>query len=117
MQRPEISIPVALATAAMTYAIYDLASPPHADVRVVTPGSKGDGMLARSERTALLTATGVAAAVSLIARDPLPFVLGAGFAVVLSWLHRTARVTDPNTGKIAASPQLTSSRYQVEAYG
>lgn len=115
--RAEVSIPVALATMAVVYATYDLASPPLADVRTIAPGSPGDVMVGNSERTALLTSAGVAAAISLIARDPVPFWFGAGFAVVLSWTHRKARVTDPTTGRVAGQLRLTGSRYQVEASG
>lgn len=113
--RAEVSIPVAAATMAVVYATYDLASPPMADVSTVQAGTPGDALLGKSERTALLVSAGVAGAISLVARDPVPFWFGAGFAVLLSWWHRAERMRDPLSGRVA--PRLTSSRYQVEATG
>ena len=113
--RAEVSIPVAAATMAVVYAVYDLATPPMADVSTIRPGTAGDTLLGSSERSALLVSAGVAGAISLVARDPVPFWFGAGFAVVLSWWHRCERMRDPLSGKVA--PRLTSSRYQVEANG
>jgi len=117
--KPEVSIPVGLATAAVVYGTYQwVAGPNLADVRTVGPDSTGESMLASQERTALFVAAGVSGAISLIAKDPVPFWLGAGLAVVLSWVHRYSRNVDPTTNKLPArGNRLAGARYTAEAIG
>jgi hypothetical protein len=111
--KAEVSIPVALATMTVVYGTYQVALPNLADARTVPAGN---AHLASAERTALAASAGVAAAISLIARDSVPFILGGLFAVGLSWMHRAAAHTDPVTGRIAR-PTLTGRRYTVESAG
>jgi type IV secretory pathway TrbD component len=114
MLKAEISIPVALATAAVTYGLYQWATPNLAETRTIPPGSNGDAMLGSSERTALIASAALAGTVSLLARDPVPFIVAGGLAVVLSWTHRYARAVDPTSN---ALPRVTGERYLVEAQG
>lgn len=100
MLKAEVSVPVALGTAALTYAAYNNALPSLADSRSIEPDN---GHLASAERQALLTAVGVSAAVSLISKDPLPFILGSGLAVALSWYHRWNNHVDPMSGRLVQS--------------
>ena len=116
--KPEVSIPVALATGAVVVGTYSAMSPSNADQRTVQPGTTGAEMLAGSERTALFVSVGVCGGISLIAKDPIPFVVGGLLAVGLSWAHRYAANVDPSTGKLAASTAgLQGSRYTVQAVG
>jgi hypothetical protein len=101
--KAEISIPVALATATMTWGIYQLALPSHADQRTLIPGTVEDAMAGSSERVALIAAVTLAATVSLLAGDPVPFWFGGGTAVGLSWLSRHARAVDPATNGLPRS--------------
>lgn len=118
MLKPEVSIPVGAATAAVVYGTYSyVAGPNLADVRTVNPDGQGEKLLASQERTALLVSVAVAGGISLIAKDPVPFWFGAGLAVVLSWCHRYARNVDPTANKLASREGLTGTRYQVEALG
>lgn len=118
MLKPEVSIPVGLATAGVVYGTYQfIAGPNLADVRTVNPDGQGERMLASQERTALFVAVGVSGAISLIAHDPVPFWLGAGLAVVLSWCHRYSRNVDPTANKLASRAGLQGGRYQAEALG
>jgi hypothetical protein len=118
MLKAEVSVPVALATGAVVVGTYQMLSPSMADVRTVPPGTPGDAHLASSERTALLVAVGIAGGISLIAKDPVPFWVGGGIAVALSWIHRYARTVDPMTSKLpTGSQQLVGSRYVVQAAG
>jgi type IV secretory pathway TrbD component len=114
MLKAEVSIPVAVGVAALTYGIYQWATPNLAETRTVPPGTNGDAMLGSSERVALIASAGLATAVSLIAKDPVPFIVGAGLAVVMSWSHRYARAVDPMTNSL---PRATGERYMVEAAG
>lgn len=119
MLKPEISIPVALATGAVVVGVYQAMTPTSADQKTVPPGSRGADFLAGSEKTAFAVSVGVVAAISLIARDPVPFWVGGGMAVALSWIHRHAREVDPSTGKLSGAPTsgLQGARYQVQVAG
>lgn len=114
MLKAEVSIPVAIGVGALTYGIYQWATPNLAETRTVPPGTNGDAVLGSSERVALIASTGLALGVSLVAKDPVPFIIGAGLAVALSWSHRYARAVDPMTNTL---PRATGERYMVEAVG
>ena len=107
--KPEVSIPVALATGAVVVGVYQTMVPSAADARTVTPGTRGHEFLAGSESAAFYVSVGVVGAISLIARDPVPFWVGGLMAVALSWSHRYARQVDPGTGRLAGLPQSVGS--------
>lgn len=111
--KPEVSIPVALATGAVVVGVYQAMSPNAADVRTVQPGSKGADFLAGSEKTAFFVAVGVCGGISLIAGDPVPFVVGGLLAVALSWSHRYAKEVDPSTGRLAGLVGGSAMQAQV----
>lgn len=121
MLKPEVSIPVALATGAVVVGVYQAMSPSAADARTVPPGSRGADFLAGSEKTAFYVSVGVVGAVSLIAKDPVPFWIGGLVAVALSWSHRYARQIDPQTGRIAGlaggTGNLQAQRTLVQVAG
>lgn len=96
--KPEVSIPVALATAALVYGIYQAALPSFADTRMAAPD---DANLRSSEDNALLLGVAACAGISLISRDATPFIYGGITAVALSWSHRWHRAVNPATGKVA----------------
>jgi hypothetical protein len=112
--KAEVSIPVALATAALTWGIYQAAMPTLADVRGVEPNNAD---VAKAERTALMLAVGVAGGVSLLAKDSVPFIVSGLLAVGLSWSHRVANMTDSTTQRIFNRDQYLGERYTVEAVG
>lgn len=115
MLKPEVSIPVGVATVGVVYAIYQLASPPLAAVRAMDGNGPDGAHLGAAERTALWASVGIAGAISLIAKDPVPFWFGGMVAVGLSWMHRTARVVDPLTSKVPAPGGLQgSTRYMAQ---
>lgn len=113
--KPEVSIPVALATAAVVVGVYSHALPSQADQRTLPAGTMGSEFLASSERQALLTSVAVAAGISLIAKDSVPFILGGLLAVGLAWQSRVAREVNPTTNKIDISRNLQGERYTVQA--
>lgn len=109
--KPEISLPVALATGAMVYGIYQVALPTIADARSIEADNED---LRQSENTALWIAVAISAGVALVAEDPTPFWFGGGVAVALSWWHRHARNIDPNTGRLNAVQNGNSVRAPVD---
>ena len=119
--KPDVSIPVALATGAVVVGVFQAMTPTNADQRTVNPGSRGADMLAGSERTAFFTSVGIVGAISLIARDPVPFWVGGAVAVALAWTHRYAREVDPASGRLAGltagTGNLQATRYAVQVAG
>lgn len=102
MLRPEVSLPVALATGAVVYGIYSTSLPTSAEARVTMPGNTA---LEASRRTATWKAAVVVAGISLIARDPTIFIIGGAMVAVEDWTHRHANAVSPQTGKLAVSGQ------------
>jgi hypothetical protein len=98
MLKPEASISVGLATAALVYGIYSNALPSITDIRTADPGDRD---VAGAERGAAWTAAAAVAGVSLIAKDPTVFIIGGSMVVALSWFHRHANEVNPLTGVAA----------------
>lgn len=94
--KPDISLTVALATGTLVYAIYQNATPTLADQRSVDAFNTD---LASAERQASWTAAAAVAGISLISRDPNPFIFGGAMVIVLAWSHRHADMVNPLTGK------------------
>jgi hypothetical protein len=94
--KPEVSITVGLATAALVWSIYSNATPPLADIRV---GEKGDRDIDASRKTASWTAAGAVSAISLIAKDPTVFIIGGAMVVAVDWWTRHANEVEPSIGK------------------
>lgn len=103
--KPEVSLTVALATGAIVFAIYSNATPTLADIRTA---DQYDRDIAATRKQATYTAVAVVAGISLISKDPGPFVLGGGMVIALDWFHRHADAVNPLTGK-ASAVDLTMS--------
>lgn len=101
--KPEVSLGVGLATAAIVGAVYFNATPTLAEVRV---GRPGDDDLDAARKVAAWTSGGVVAAISLLAKDPTVFILGAGMTVALDWWYRHANNVDPRSGKASTGAAL-----------
>jgi hypothetical protein len=95
MLKPEASLMVGLATAAVVYSVYSGAFPSVVDVRTNPPE---DLDVARTERTAAVLSTGVVAGISLIAKDPTVFIIGGLTVLGMSWWYRHANVVNPEYG-------------------
>lgn len=100
MLKPEASLTVGLATAALVYGIYSNALPTVADIRV---GQPDDPDVAAAEQLAAWTAAAAVAGVSLIAQDPTVFIIGGTMVIALSWWHKHANAVNPLVGKAAWS--------------
>lgn len=94
--KPEISIGVGLATAAVVWSIYQNATPTIADIRA---GAPQDETIDGTRKMAAWTAAGVVAGISLIAKDPTVFVVGGTMVVAVDWWHRHANAVNPDTGR------------------
>lgn len=115
--KPEISLPVGLATAALVYGIYSNATPPITDIRASKPN---DPTIDGSRKFATWTAASVVAGISLISKDPTIFVLGGSMVIVMDWAHRHGNFVTPLTGKAAvpknaAAPGMTGDPYAEDS--
>jgi hypothetical protein len=94
--KPEISLGVGLATAAVVYAVYSNATPTIADIR---SAPQGDPTIDSTRKSASWLSAGVVGAISLIAKDPTVFILGGAMVVAMDWWTRHANEVNPDTGR------------------
>jgi hypothetical protein len=97
--RPEVSLPIALATGAVVYGIFQTHMPPVAESRVTMPGNQH---LSASRKTATWTAAAVVGGISLLAADPTIFIVGGTMVAVLDFTNRHANAVHPQTGQVVA---------------
>lgn len=95
MLKPEVSIGVGLATAAVVYGVYSTAMPTIADTRSLPPGTVD---VEAAEKSAAWMSAAVVGAISLIAKDPTVFILGGSMVVALSWWYKHANSVNPEFG-------------------
>lgn len=106
-QRPEVSLSLGIATAALVYGIYGRALPNLADIRVA---KESNADVDAAERNAAWTSTAMVAGISLIARDGTIFILGGSMIIAMSWWNRHANQVIPELGK--AVPGMTREAEQ-----
>lgn len=94
--KPEISIPAALATATIVYSTYNR-MPSAADIRVT---QAGDDTLETVRKQNAWFAAATVGAVSLIAKDPVIFIVGGAMVIGLDWVTRANIWTSPASGKV-----------------
>jgi hypothetical protein len=117
--KPEVSVGVSLATAAVVFATYQHALPSVADTRVAQPN---DTNIDSARKMASWTSAGLVAGISLIAKDPTVFVVGGAMIVVLDWWYRHANTVDPTiaqavgTVSAPASPQVGDTYDTSQGY-
>jgi alpha-beta hydrolase superfamily lysophospholipase len=105
MLKPEVSLGVGLATAAIVFATYNGALPSVADVRVAKPN---DSHINSSRNLAAWTSAAVVGAVSLMAKDPTIFVVGGSMVIALDWWHRYANQVNPTIGAVPGKSAMTA---------
>lgn len=93
--KPDVSLGVALATGTLVYAIYQNATPTLADIRTA---DQYNSDISTARKGATWTAAAVVAGISLVSKDPGPFVLGGAMVIALDWFHRHADAVNPLTG-------------------
>lgn len=104
--KPEVSVSVGLATAALVYSVYSNATPSITEIRAAKPG---DTDVEASRKLAAWTSAGAVAAISLVTKDPTVFILGGAMVVVLDWWHRHANTVNPQTGKAAVASAMNGT--------
>lgn len=114
MLKPEVSLTVGLATAAMVYGVYMNALPPVIDIRST---NQSDPQVASTEKTAAWTSAAVVAGVSLIAKDPTVFVLGGSMVVALAWWYRHANEVNPEFGVAVPTGDRLPEQFDESAMG
>lgn len=97
MLKPETSVMVGLATAAVVFGIYTNALPPVVDIK---DGEPGDEMIGSTEKTAAWMSAAAVGAISLITKDPTVFVLGGSMVIGMSWWNRHANEVNPQWGTV-----------------
>ena len=117
--KPEISVGAGLAVGTLVYAMYDNATPPLADVRSIT---ENNADIDKSERATSWMAAGVVAGVSLIARDPVIFMVGGVMVIGMAWMTRHANAVNPDLqrflpgGSVQSEPEADMSTEQYTAF-
>lgn len=102
MLKQENALITGLATAAVVFAVYQTHMPTVAGVRASAPGNKH---IDASRKGSAIIATGMVAAISLIARDPTVFLIGGGAVIAADLAHRLANATDNQSGKLPGPDQ------------
>lgn len=103
MLKPEVSLPVALSTAAIVAGVFMNAEPPVADVRTAP---KGHPEIATSTKAAAWMSATIVGAVSLIAKDPTVFIIGGGMIVGMTWWYNHANEVNPEWGMAVPSGEV-----------
>jgi hypothetical protein len=104
--KPEFSIMGGLAVSTIVYAVHSNATPPQADIRAL-PQDTAD--IASSERAASWISAGIVSGVSLIAKDPNIFIMGAVAIVGMAWWTRHSNAVVGTAGKYMSPEDITKS--------
>lgn len=102
--KPEISIPAAIAVGTIVYTIQGRHLAPGVDLR---SQAAGDELAETARKQSSWLAAATVGGISLIARDPVIFIVGGLFVIGLDWMARANIWADPTTNKIdpsAANP-------------
>ncbi|MFG2848490.1 hypothetical protein ACGF12_35825 [Kitasatospora sp. NPDC048296] len=90
--KPEISLGVGLALGTAVFAIHQLAGPSMADIRTLEPGNKD---VSSAERTATWGGALLVSTVSILAKDPIIFMLGGSMVIGAAWFNRHSNFVSP----------------------
>lgn len=119
--KPEISLGVALAVSTAVLAVHSVATPTMSDVRTLDPGNED---ISRSENAATWMSAGLVSVVSLVARDPMIFIIGGAVTIGVAWMNRHANHVVPQLGMFtnplaagsANSPAPVTEPMPLESY-
>lgn len=92
--KPEVSLGMALASLAVTGAIFSTALPSNADVRTL---DSGNADIQKAERTATWMAAGAVGGISLLAKDPTILIVGWSGVIAMAWWYRHSDSVDAMT--------------------
>ena len=123
--RPEFSVMGGLAVGAIVFAVHQQATPSQADIQALPAGTPD---IDHAERRATWMSAGIVSAVSLIAKDPTIFVLGATMTIGMAlWTRHSnymesvggkylSKAQSMAAGKNAAGPEMAETQPYV-AFG
>lgn len=104
--KPEGSITLGAATAALVYGVYTSSVPNASTMHATAPH---DINIEAGRKKAAWTTTALVSAIALMTRDKTVFVLGGIMVIALDWHARHANASSPLTGKVVtlagAAPQ------------
>lgn len=95
--KPEGSLMLGAAVAAMVYGVYSYGLPNVAEIHAT---QANDHNVEAGRKKSAWTSAVVVSGVSLIARDKTIFVLGGAVLIALDWHARHANAADPDTGRL-----------------
>lgn len=95
--KPEGSLTLGVATAAMVYGVYSFSLPNTATMHST---EANDRNIESARKKAAWTSAAVVGAVSLMTKDKTIFVLGGVMLIALDWHARHANATSPDTGQV-----------------
>jgi hypothetical protein len=101
--KPEISLGLAAATAALVWGIFQGHMPATADMRSNPPNASVESM----RKVATVEAIVVVSGISLLAKDPTIFIVGGSMVAIESWIRLHAQQVNPGTNKVAPAPTGT----------
>jgi hypothetical protein len=90
--KPEISLGVGLALGTAVLAIHQLSTPSMADIRTLEANNKD---VSSAERTATWGGALLVSTVSLLARDPVIFMVGGSMVIGAAWFNRHSNMVSP----------------------
>lgn len=94
--KPEFSVMGGLAVAAIVFAVHSQATPSQADIQALPQGTPD---IDRAERNATYMSAAVVSGISLIAKDPTIFVMGAVMTTAMALWTRHSNWTESIGGK------------------
>lgn len=111
MLKPEISVGAALATATVVFAVHNNATPTNGDIRSL-PENNED--IEKAERSASWISAGIVAGVSLVARDPVIFMVGSAMVITMAWWTRYANRVNPDLNKLVPDSMRSTQSEPVD---
>lgn len=98
--KPEGSLMLGTAVAAMAYGVYNFSVP---NTAVITSTLPHDASIESARKKAAWASAAVVGAISVLAKDKTVFILGGLVVVILDWHTRHANAVHPETGKVVAA--------------
>lgn len=110
--KPEVSVGVGLAVAAMVGAVWVNATPSLTDVRAAPPNDRD---VSAGRKVAAWTSFGLVGFTSLITKDPNVFIMGGATTIAFDWWYRHANLVNPAIGKATAAAARLTQPAQTQA--
>lgn len=104
--KPEFSVMGGLAVGAIVFAVHSQATPSQADIQALPAGTPD---VDRAERNATYLSAGIVAGISLIAKDPTIFVIGAVITTGMAVWTRHSNWTESVGGKYLTTSESAAA--------